>query len=105
MTFKDDMVTDMDVFFNTDEFATAATFNSNPISIIFDQLSDNFQVGDVDVIENRLEALVNQAEVPNIVVGDIIIVNSINHYVIDIDDQGETDSTGHMRLILSLEAP
>lgn len=103
MTFKTDIINDMSVFLNTGEFATDAIYKTNTIQVIFDQTSDNFDVGEVEIVRDRIEILANQSDVTGVVIGDVIDINAVTYYIIDIDDQGETNTTGFIRLILSLE--
>lgn len=105
MSFKDDLQADMDTFFNTNEFAVEAIWSGSgtPINVVFDQTSNNFDTGDVDVIQDRIEILTDQNKVQGIKTGDTITIAPNVYTVIEPDDQGETIATGFIRLILSLE--
>lgn len=103
MTLKDELKTDMAIFFNDNEFATIATKGGQTFNVIFDQTTDNFDEGDVTVNNDRIEILADQDRVNqiNIVIGDQIIINTVTYNVIDLDDEGETISTGLIKLFLS----
>jgi len=88
MNFKDQLNKDLDVFFNTDEFADTALLESGAVvSVYFDEKDDVvFDTGlDSDVSASTPSVTCKASDVANVSNGDSIVVNMKTYYVIDMD--------------------
>jgi hypothetical protein len=110
MSLKDHMAADLDnVFFNDTEFTDSATFTgmSGPIeiSVYFDTEDDVVFDGRGDLDSNVSASVPSvtckSADVADAKHGDMIVVNAITYYVIDMDPP----VNGTRKLYLSEDQP
>ena len=87
MAFKDNLLKDLDVFLNTDEFAETVVYtdesgNSKEIPAIFLTKTDLFSE-DMNAIESSIPAvLIKRKDLANVKNGDIFTINDIEYTVI-----------------------
>lgn len=94
MTLKADILTDLDTFLNTDEFAVQVTYNSTTINGIFDIFFVEDPQGETGVETKRAQVTVKSSDVVGIAHDDTMIINSVTYNVIGVqppDDTGLTD--------------
>lgn len=97
MTFKDDLLTDLDVFLNSDEFAEIVTYKGAAIRGVFD---DAFQVSAPDglgIETTQPQVVVKSADVAGMAHGDTMTIKTVVYKVIGI----HPDGTGLTTAILS----
>lgn len=94
-TFKQDILADLDdVFFDTDEFASAATFKgTTAINVIF---TNAYRIVN-DVESYGPQALCKTSDVSSAVHGNTLAVGGVTYYVIGI----RPDAVGKTLLLLS----
>lgn len=81
MALKDDILNDLDKLFNTDEFATTFTYNSENYSGIFVEPYEIMFVFDVPIEVTDYTLYAKQADLPSLQKGDTITINSANYEV------------------------
>ena len=104
MSFKEQLNQDLDVFFNTDEFADTALLESGAVvSVYFDEKDDVvFDTGlDSDVSASVPSVTCKASDVATMSHGESIIVNNMTYYVIDMDPP----QSGVRKLYLSEDRP
>jgi hypothetical protein len=107
MTFKDDLLSDIeDVFLDTDEFATSAIWTDSEseehtIAGIFDAAGEqvNMATGLVETTMPQLQCAISS--VSGIAKGNKIVINSITYYFL----YQRPDGTGMTILYLSEDSP
>ena len=74
MTFKDQLTTDLSVFFNTDEFAQTVTYKGTPIAAIVDYGENPGKEGDALITLGTLT--VKASDVPSPAYRDTVVIGS-----------------------------
>ena len=104
MSFKEQLNQDLDVFFNTDEFADTALLESGAVVFVyFDEKDDVvFDTGlDSDVSASVPSVTCKASDVTTMSHGESVIVNNMTYYVIDMDPP----QSGVRKLYLSEDRP
>jgi hypothetical protein len=97
MTFKNDLINDLDTFLNSDEFADDITYNSVTIQGIFDDEFSSAVQGEMGIESTVPQVLVKTSDVVGIAHADLMTINSTVYKVIGI----QPDGTGMTMLLLS----
>jgi hypothetical protein len=97
MTLKDDMLTDLDVLIDTDDFAVSITYNSATINGIFDKEFAQTAEGEVAIESTVPQVLVKDSDIVGAAHGDVMTINGINYNIIGI----QPDGTGSTLILLS----
>lgn len=94
MSFKDDMIGDLDVFFNQDEFAEAVTINGIRVIGMLEQLKKSSaekaaELAVTGMVENQQIFFTKTVDVPKgIFVGSQIYLNDKSFIVKNLNDNG-----------------
>jgi hypothetical protein len=83
MSFKKQLESDIDVFYDTDEFGVTALYNGAEISVIF---TDQFEVQS----EQHKMITVRSVDVPNITLGETLEINGITYTIDNFEFKDET---------------
>lgn len=101
MTFKDDLITDLDDFLNTDEFAELFTFSRSGlnIKIIFDNPFETVDIDTGAVETSQPQGSAKDSDVTGIIQGDTLtrVSDSVVYNVI----KPQPDGTGLTLILLS----
>jgi hypothetical protein len=98
MTFKDDMITDLDeTFLDNEEFAVDITYNAGTIQGIFDAEFSSAVEGEMGIESTVPQVQVKTTDVPGIAHNATMTINTIVYNVIGI----QPDGTGMTLLLLS----
>ncbi len=97
MTLKADILTDLDTFLDSDEYAVQITYNSGTIKGIFDNAFVEDQQDDIDVETLQPQVTVKTSDVTGLTQGDTMTINSVVYNVIGI----QPDGTGLTNVLLS----
>lgn len=97
MSLKDDILTDLDTFLDTDEFGVEVAYGSGIIKGIFDNVFIADQQGEVDVETLQPQVTVKTSDVSGIAQGDTMTIDSVDYNVIGI----QPDGTGLTNILLS----
>ncbi|GJQ59783.1 MAG: hypothetical protein D8M57_13215 [Candidatus Scalindua sp. AMX11] len=97
MALKDDILTDLDTFLDSDEFAVDITYNSGTIQGIFDNAFLEDQQDDVDIETLQPQVTVKTSDVSGLAHGDTMTIDSVVYNVIGI----QPDGTGLTNVLLS----
>lgn len=83
MNFKEQMKTDLNVFYNNEEFATAALYKDNFISVIF---TDEYEVQSL----NHKMMTVRSKDVPDIGENETLQIEGITYIIDNFEFKDET---------------
>lgn len=84
MSLKNIIESDIDIFYDLEDFATPAIYKGKSISILF---SKDYEVeGIADVV-----ITIRKSEVPNLKKKEVLNINSLDYKVIAIDTDPEND--------------
>jgi hypothetical protein len=98
MTFKDDMLSDLDeTFFDNEEFAVDITYNAGTIQGIFDDEFASAVEGEMGIESTVPQVQVKSADVSSATHGELMTINSVVYKIIGI----QPDGTGMTLLLLS----
>ncbi len=97
MTFKNDLINDLDIFLNSDEFGVDVTYNTVTIQGIFDDEFSSAVQGEMGIESTVPQVLLKTADVPNVAHNETMTINSIVYKVIGI----QPDGTGMTLILLS----
>jgi len=92
MTMKGTLTTDLDTFFNTDEFAVNATINSETVNGVF----DNEYIEDIEVSGTSPVFTCKTSDVNDVSQDDPVTIDGTGYHVVSI----EPDGTGITKLVL-----
>lgn len=87
-TFKEDLTSDLDVYFNEDEFAVDVTYNAATIQGIFDDEFTSAIDGDIGVETTDPQVLVRTSDVVGALHGETMTINSVVYNIIGIQPEG-----------------
>lgn len=82
MSLKEDMLEDLDIFYDTDEFATSAQYKDNDISILFQEDLELFGTEKISI------------SIPSsngISMGDKITINSILYEILNFEYKDDSE--------------
>jgi hypothetical protein len=96
-TFKDDLTNDLDIFFNSEEFAVDVTYNAATIQGIFDAEFSSAVEGEMGVESTVPQVLLKTSDVPSVAHNETMTINSVVYKVIGI----QPDGTGMTLILLS----
>lgn len=102
MTFKEALQNDLDVFINTDEFATPITYKGNTINGIYDNTSDVARLVGIGVESASPRVVVKSSDVVGVKSKDVLVVDGVSYYVIP---PIQFDGEGLTTLLLSEDEP
>ncbi len=88
MALKDDILSDLDVFFDADEFAVPVTYNSLTFNGIYDNTFAEDDQGEIQVDTLNPQIMVKSSDVTSLAKGDTMTVNSIAYKVRSIQPDG-----------------
>ena len=97
MTLKRDMVTDLDTFLNSDEFAVDITYGGGTIKGIFDNEFIANNQDEISVEDLQPQVIVKTSDVPGLAHGATMTIESVVYNVTGI----QPDGTGLTVVILS----
>lgn len=97
MALKDDILTDLTTFLNSDEFAIDIIYNSTTIQGIFDNAFVEDQQNDISVETLQPQVIVKTSDVSGVSHGQSMTINGVTYYVIGI----QSDGTGLTTILLS----
>ncbi len=97
MTFKDDLLNDLDIFFNDDEFAIEVTYNLVTFNGIYDNAFIEDQQGQIQIETLEPQIMVKTSDVTGLTHGETMTVNSVAYKVKEI----QPDGTGITRILLT----
>lgn len=97
MTFKNDLLNDLDIFLNSDEFAVDVTYLVSTIQGIFDDEFSSAVQGEMGIESTVPQVLVKTSDVQNIAHNEELTINSVVYKVIGI----QPDGTGVTLILLS----
>ncbi len=99
MTFKEDLLTDLDdVFFNNDDFSVDVTYKLATIQGIFDNEFFESVDDSVGVETTAPKVIVKSSDVVGAVHGETMTINTIDYKIIGI----QPDGTGITEILLGL---
>ncbi len=92
MAFQDNLIADLDIFLNADEFGELATFKGNSIKVQFYKSFDPASPGDVNIETRRVWAVAKTNDVSEAVHGDTLTIDGMAYKIIGIEpgDSGLT---------------
>ncbi len=96
-TFKDDLTNDLDIFFNSNEFAVDVTYLAATIQGIFDAPFKSAVAGEMGIESTLPQVLVKTSDVASAVHGQTMTINSVVYQIIGI----QPDGTGMTSILLS----
>ncbi len=91
------MISDLDVFFNSSEFAVDVTYLAATIQGIFDAPFKSAVEGEMGIESTLPQVLVKTSDVPSAVHGQTMTIDSIVYQIIGI----QPDGTGMTQILLS----
>jgi len=97
MTFKADIITDLDTFINADEFAVDITYNAATIQGVFDDEFSSAVQGEMGIESTVPQVQVKTSDVPTVAHGETMTINSTVYNIIGI----QPDGTGMTLILLS----
>lgn len=78
MSMKQMMSDDLDIFYDSNDFALSATYNGVDISVLL--------LDDMEASSNELKVIsAKQSDVSNIAEGDLIVLENVNYTVSNFD--------------------
>jgi len=81
MSFKDDLISDLDVFYSIDEFAKKCIFKDEEVSVLF-------QSDEMDIFEVSFERIKGKkSDFAGIQEGDILQIESKSYTVMNFSDE------------------
>ncbi|MBU1864257.1 MAG: hypothetical protein KKH94_11380 [Candidatus Omnitrophica bacterium] len=96
--FKDDTITDLDVFINTNEFAVEVTLTGGAkIKGIFDDEFRALNIQDGQIASSGPQVICKSADVATVGLNAVITINAVEYKV----KERQPDGTGLTTLILS----
>ena len=97
MTFKEDLTTDLDVFFNNEEFAVDVLYKAATIQGIFDDEFVTSVAGEYGVESSVPQVLVKTSDVPTPIPDELMTINSVVYKILN----GNPDGTGLTVILLT----
>ncbi|GAF85155.1 unnamed protein product [marine sediment metagenome] len=97
MTFKTDLIGDLDTFLANDEFAVDVTYNAVTFTGIFDDAFDSPNLDTGQIETTAPQVLVKDSDISGIAQDDTMTINSVVYNVTGI----HPDGTGLTTIILS----
>ena len=97
MTLKNDLITDLTTFLNSDEFAVEVTYGAATIKGIFDNAFIADTQDGIEVETRVPQVTIKTSDISGLVHGDTLNINATVYNVIGI----EPDGTGVTRVLLS----
>jgi hypothetical protein len=88
MTFKDDLITDLDLFFNNSEFAVDVTYNAATIQGIFNDAFDAAVESEVGIESSVPQVKVRSSDVVAAVHNETMTINSVVYNIIGLNPDG-----------------
>jgi hypothetical protein len=96
-TFKEDLITDLEVFLDNEEFAVDITYNAGTIQGIFDAEFSSAVEGEMGIESTVPQVMVKTSDVSSAVHGQTMTINSVVYKIIGI----QPDGTGTTLILLS----
>ena len=82
MTLKDQMIIDLDLFVNPDDFGDEAVFNSNTIDVLFFDTFESISPASIGSIETSSpQVILKTSAAAAAAHGDQIIINGTTYYI------------------------
>ena len=98
MTFKDDMLTDLDdTFLDNEEFAVDITYNALTIQGVFDNEFSSAVEGEMGIESTVPQVFVKSSDVSSAAHGETMAIDSVVYKIIGI----QPDGTGMTLILLS----
>jgi hypothetical protein len=98
---------DLNVFFNSEDFGTSATYtpdggSASTISVLFDMPFNSvpMETGEVDVESNTPTALCKTSDVSSAAHGDVIVISSTTYHIVGVQADSGSGYQGTTLLVL-----
>jgi hypothetical protein len=108
MTLAADLITDLAIYFNDDEFAAEATYTplvgaAVKFNVIFDDGYSGASPFDIEIETTGPQALAKTSDVTSYAIGTALAIGGVTYYIISKHKDPPSGGAGTTLLILSTE--